>query len=223
VRLKIDLHVHTEYSADSIITLDRLLRHAKEKGLDAVAITDHDTLEGAARYSKETNFLIVPGMEITSLNGHIIALDVDEPISKNLTIEETVDRIHSHGGIAIACHPTVLFKGSVGSRASPSFDAVEVVNASAIPFGRSVRSSRKMALSLGLPQVGGSDAHYGPEIGCAYTVTETEPNISGIVKALKSGHCEPAGGSLPLTLRMKREIALLRKRTTNLLGACDPS
>jgi predicted metal-dependent phosphoesterase TrpH len=215
VRLKIDLHIHTEYSADSIITLDRLLRHAKEKRLDAVAITDHDTVEGASRYRKQTDFLIVPGMEISSLNGHIIALGVDEPVSKNLTIEETIDSIHHHGGIAIACHPTVLFKGSIGTRTSSKFDAVEVVNASAIPFGRSVTSSRKMALSLGLPQVGGSDAHFGPEIGCAYTVMETEPNVGGIMEALRNGLCEPAGGSVPLTLRMKREVALLRKKASS--------
>ena len=217
MKLKIDLHVHTEYSADSIITLDSLLLHAKKKMLDAVAITDHDTMEGASRYIEEADFPIVPGMEISSLCGHIVALGVDEPIPKNLTIEETIDRIHRQGGVAVACHPTVLFKGSVGTRTSSSFDAVEVLNASAFPFSRSVRSSRKMALLLGLPQVGGSDAHYGPEIGCAYTVLEAEPSISGIMKALRSGLCEPAGGPMPLTLRIKREVALLRKKTSSFL------
>lgn len=212
MKLRIDLHVHTECSADSIITLDKLLFHAKRKRLDAVAVTDHDTLEGASRYIKRTDFLIIPGIEISSLGGHIVALGIDELVPKGLTIEETLDRIHKARGVAIACHPSALFKGSIGHRTSSRFDAVEVMNASVIPFGRSVSTSRRMALSLGLPQVGGSDAHYGPEIGCAYTTVEAEPNNREIMEALKSGLCEPAGGSIPLTLRTKREVALLRKR-----------
>jgi predicted metal-dependent phosphoesterase TrpH len=175
-------------------------------------------MEGASRYKKQTDFPIVPGMEISSLNGHIIALGVGEPVSKNLTIEETIDSIHHHGGIAIACHPTVLFKGSTGIRTSSKFDAVEVVNASAIPFGRSVTSSRKMALSLGLPQVGGSDAHCGPEIGCAYTELDAQAQLDDMMAALKCGRCQPAGGPLSFTLRAKREVSLLQKRTSSFFG-----
>ena len=76
MQLKIDLHVHTVYSYDSLITPKELVQYAKKRGLDGVAITDHDRLDSALKIARETDLLIVPGMEIESLNGHIVALGV---------------------------------------------------------------------------------------------------------------------------------------------------
>ena len=92
--LKIDLHVHTTYSYDSLITPKELIFYAKRCGLDGVAVTDHDRINGALKIAKETDFLIVPGIEISSLNGHIIGLNVDELVPPELSVDETLDRIH---------------------------------------------------------------------------------------------------------------------------------
>ena len=76
MQIKVDLHVHTTYSKDSLITPKDLVYYAKKRGLNAVAVTDHNELEGAYKIAKETDFLIIPGMEVSSSDGHIVALNV---------------------------------------------------------------------------------------------------------------------------------------------------
>jgi len=210
--LKIDIHVHTHYSYDSLITPQELVFYARKRGLDGIAITDHDRIEGALRIAKETDFLIIPGIEISSLNGHIVGLNVQKPISQGLNVDETVDKIHDAGGIAVACHPVTLFKGSLGKHANSKFDAVEVINASALPFNYSVKHSQKIASRLDIARVGGSDAHYGPEIGCAYTIVDAEPKVQEIAKSISKGLCQPFGTRIPLTTRLKRELLLFKRK-----------
>ncbi|MEM3356977.1 MAG: CehA/McbA family metallohydrolase [Candidatus Bathyarchaeia archaeon] len=212
MQLKIDLHVHTCYSYDALITHEELLFYAKKHGLDGVAITDHDTTEGALKIAKKTDFLVVPSIEVSSLNGHIVGLNVRENIPKGLSVEETVDKIHEVGGIAVACHPKALFKGSLGENVNSKFDAVEVINASAFPFAYTVKRSRKLASTLRIAEVAGSDAHHGPEIGCAYTVVDAEASVEEVVKAIKKGLCQPFGKAIPLVMRLKREYLLFKRK-----------
>ena len=212
MQLKIDLHVHSCYSNDSVITPEELVFYAKKHGLDAVAVTDHDRIDGALKIAKETDFLIIPGIEVSSLNGHIIGLNVHEVIHAKLGVDETVDKIHEAGGIAVACHPITFFKGSLGKNTNSKFDAVEVINASAFPFRYSVNRGRKLASQLGKTQTAGSDAHYGPEIGCAYTLVEAELEFADVIRALTEGLCKPFGRAIPLRTRLKREVFTLKKK-----------
>jgi predicted metal-dependent phosphoesterase TrpH len=205
MRVNADLHVHTTYSSDSVITPKELVFYAKKRGLTAVAVTDHNQVEGALKIAKETDFLIIPGTEVSSLHGHIVGLNVSERISKGLSADETVDRIHEAGGIAIACHPFVLFKGSIGEHASGKFDAVETINASAFPFSPATRKANQLADRLKLPKVAGTDAHYGPVIGQAYTVIDAEANVEAIVKAIVNGQCAPAGSAISLFMRLENQ------------------
>ncbi|MEM2463654.1 MAG: CehA/McbA family metallohydrolase [Candidatus Bathyarchaeia archaeon] len=209
--LKLDLHVHTCHSYDGLIKPEELVFYAKKADLDGVAITDHDRIDCALKMAKETkNLLIIPGMEISSLNGHVIGLNLQEPVPKNLSVEETIDRIHELGGLAIACHPRAVFKASLGQNTSQRFDAVEVINASAFPFKRSVKRARELAVRLGLPQVAGSDAHYAPEVGVACTLVDAEPNCDDVIKAIDNGSCKPIGNAIPLGIRLKREFLALK-------------
>jgi predicted metal-dependent phosphoesterase TrpH len=211
MQVKADLHVHTIYSSDSLITPKDLVFYAKRSGLTAVAITDHNRLDGALKIAKETDFLIIPGVEVSSSNGHIIGLNLQEPIPKRLSPEETVDRIHEAGGIAIACHPFALFKGSLGEHANGKFDAVETINASAFPFERSVKKAEEIAAAFGMPRVAGTDAHYGPAVGYAYTLIDAEPQADAIAKAIAKGLCQPFGKSVPLALTLERQFQYLKR------------
>ena len=213
-QIRADLHVHTVYSPDSLITPKDLVYYAKKSGLNAVAVTDHNRVEGALKIAKETNFLIIPGTEVSSLHGHIVGLNVREVIPKRLSAEETVERIHAAGGIAIACHPFALLKGSVGKHVSANFDAVEVINASAFPFGRSVRRAQALAEKFGLSRVAGTDAHFGPQIGTAYTVIDAEPNVDAIAKAIVDGKCQPFGKPISLALKVEKQIRFYKKKIT---------
>jgi predicted metal-dependent phosphoesterase TrpH len=210
--LKIDMHVHTCYSVDSVITLEQLVFCARRRGLNGVAITDHDRLDSALKMASETDLLIIPGIEISSSDGHIVGLNVAEPIPRKLDTRETVNKIHEAGGIAVASHPISLLKGSLRKHVDSGFDAVEAVNSSAIPFSYAVKQSMRMASRLRKPCIAGSDAHYGPEIGYAFTVLNAEPNVDDVVKAIGKGLCQPFGKPIPLAVRLKRIIEVNRKR-----------
>jgi predicted metal-dependent phosphoesterase TrpH len=210
--LKIDLHVHTVYSADSLITLEELVFWAKQRGLNAVAVTDHNRVEGALKFAGETDFPIIPGAEVDSSDGHVVALNVREVIPRDLSAEETVDRIHEAGGIAVACHPFALFKGSLGKHANGKFDAIETINASASPFKRSVRKAEEVAARFKLPRVAGTDAHYAPAIGYAYTLVDAELSVDAIVKAIAAGRCQPFGVPVPLRLKLEKYYHYFKKR-----------
>jgi predicted metal-dependent phosphoesterase TrpH len=215
MQIKADLHVHTTYSKDSLITPKDLIFYAKKNGLNAVAVTDHNQLEGAYKISKETDFPVIPGMEVSSRDGHIIALNIPELIPRGLSAAETVERIHQAGGVAIACHPFVLFKGCLKENVSESFDAIEIINARAFPFKRSVKKAMVIAERFNLSRVAGTDAHYGPQIGYGYTALEvSEPSIEAITKAIVEGHCQPFGKAVPVTLNLMQELERVKRMVT---------
>jgi predicted metal-dependent phosphoesterase TrpH len=211
MQVKVDLHVHTTYSADSIITPKDLVYYARKRGLTAVAITDHNQVEGALKIAKETDFLIIPGTEVSSLNGHIVGLNVRERIPRGLSADETVDRIHAAGGVAIACHPFALFKGSLGKHVNAKFDAVETINASAFPFNRCVRKAEQTAERFRLSRVAGTDAHQGPSIGYAYTLMDCEPSVDAILEAIVKKECQPFGRALPFSVRIQNQLRFFKK------------
>ena len=210
MELKIDLHVHTCYSHDAVTTLKQVVSFTKKRGLDGVAITDHNTVKGALKL-KTRDILVVPGIEVSTLNGHLLGLNVTVPIPAKLDIEETIRLIHEAGGIAVAPHPTTFYKSPPSRRVS-SYDAVEVMNASSIPFPVFTYLSKRFAAGLGLPQTGGSDSHYAPEIGAAYTIVEADPEVDEIVCAIKKGTAYPVGHGIPLRIRLGRTALKLKRK-----------
>ena len=212
MQIKADLHVHTTYSKDSLITPKDLIYYAKKRGLNAVAVTDHNELDGAYKIAKETDFLVIPGMEVTSSDGHIVALNVHELIPRGYSAVETVERIHEAGGVAIACHPYVYFKGCLREKVSKTFDAIEVINARAFPFKNSVKKAEEAAARLKLTRVAGTDAHYGPQIGYGFTVIEAlEPSVESIAKAIVDGHCQPFGQPVPAFINLTQQMLRLKR------------
>jgi len=208
--LKIDLHVHTCYSYDAVTTLKEVVVYSKKRGLDGVAITDHDTLAGALKL-QNSDLIVIPGIEITTRRGHLLALNVTTPIPPKLDINETIQRIHEAGGIAVAAHPTLFYK-SAPSQRTASYDAIEVINSTAIPFQLFKRLNQKFATRLNLPQTGGSDSHYAPEIGAAYTLIKADPDVDEIVRAIKRGATTPVGKSIPWRMRLEGEALGLKRK-----------
>jgi predicted metal-dependent phosphoesterase TrpH len=210
--IKADLHVHTTYSNDSLITPKDLVYYAKKRGLNACAVTDHNSLDGAYKIAKETDFLIIPGMEVSSADGHIVALNVHELIPRGLSAVQTVERIHEVGGIAIACHPYVFFKGCLRGNVCEAFDAIEVINARAFPFKNSVKKAEEAAERFKLSRVAGTDAHYGPQIGYGYTAIEAaEPSVDAIAKAIVDGRCSAHGQQVPIVLNAQQQLLRVRR------------
>jgi predicted metal-dependent phosphoesterase TrpH len=215
MRIRADLHVHTTYSNDSLITPQDLIFWSKKNGLNAVAVTDHNKLHGALKIAKETDFLVIPGMEVSSSEGHIVALNIKEPIPKGFTAKETVERIHSAGGIAIACHPFVRFKGCLRERVCETFDAIEIINARAVPYKNSVEKAKETADRLKLSRVAGTDAHYGPQIGYGYTELETtEASVEAVCEAIMKRRCQGFGQAVPARLNLEMELGRIRRMIT---------
>jgi len=211
--LKIDLHVHTLYSKDASTTLQEVVTYSKKRGLDGVAITDHGTLRGALKLAKEKTITVIPGMEIDTPQGHVLALNITAPIPSKLSLPETVQRIHDSGGIAVAAHPTVFFKLGISRRVASvsNFDAVEVINSAAFPFFLSTYMNRKLAEKLDLPQTAGSDAHQSVEIGTAYTVIDADTYIDDIIEAIRKGVTIPCGKAIPWTARFRRGVREIKR------------
>ena len=206
--LRLDLHVHTIYSGDSIIRPEEALARAKLVGLHGLAITDHETLAGglrAVKLAKRFGLLVLPGMEIETRGGHILALCPTEPIEPARELGEVLDAIRDADGLAILAHPYDL---TAPKRWRPGelarLDAIEVLNAHNIPFRLSCWLAEKMARALGKPMTGGSDAHVPEAIGAAYTIVEAEPCVEDVLMAIRKGRVRPAGGSSGIRCLLKK-------------------
>lgn len=178
-----DLHIHTHHS-DGQDSPGEVLGWAERIGLDVIAITDHDSIDGAviaaelARQNREGCEVVV-GEEVSSREGHILALFISEVVPPDLSAEETVAAIHEQGGLAIAAHPywrtTSLDHAgrayALGDRiADLDFDAVEVINGGFTPsmIGANRRATW-VTEALGRTPVGGSDAHVMHALGWGHT------------------------------------------------------
>jgi len=214
--LKIDLHVHTCYSDDATSSLEEVIFYAKKKGLDGIAITDHDTLKGARKASKlasKKEFIVIPGIEVTTFQGHVLGLNVSEFIPQDLSLVETVEKIHEAAGIAIAAHPIVFIKSQIKQQiaSASDLDGIEVINSSAFPFFLSTRLSQALAERLKLPQTAGSDAHLASEIGTAYTMIKADSDINEIIEAIRNGAVTPFGRAISWETRIRRGALSLKR------------
>ncbi len=174
-----DLHLHTRAS-DGMMSMAQLVDYAEEEtDLDVIAITDHDdtTSSVAAReYAARRGYRvqIVPGVEVTTRDGHLLALFIEERPSAFKPLQATAEWVRERGGLCLAPHPFTRWTHSLSSRAMLSalhhklLAGVEVLNAS--PAGRASRSRAvRFVDQHGLAAVGGSDAHMIAVVGLART------------------------------------------------------
>ena len=183
---RFDIHVHTNYS-DGISSPEEVVRYAKEIGLDGISITDHDTVAGSKsvrRLAKELGIILIPGVEITTPFGDILALGVDQTFSGKPS--EIIDKIRSAGGVAILAHPFGGFwrKSFAEMKLVKKFDAIEVFNAlTDNNFGMEANvKAMELAKKLHKPGVAGSDAHSLDLVGTAFISVKED-----VVEAIKNG------------------------------------
>ena len=207
MELRIDLHLHTTLSQDSIVTLEDAIEGCRRLGLDGFAVTNHDVLTRIPESAlDDSGLIILPGVEIKAEGIHIGAFDIQELPEDKLSLGETVDRIHDQGGFAVICHAhsvlgTWLNRGSI---VEAGFDLVEVANAYQFPYWMMVELNRRLARRLGRPETGGSDSHIPDTVGRAYTVLEAgERSTEGVLNALRKGRCRGEGRGISLGERLK--------------------
>jgi len=203
LNLKVDLHVHTEFS-DGHGTVEKILETAEKKGLDGLAITDHETLDGYYEAKKrESKLLVLPGYEVETDADHVLVLGLEQLPPDDIKYEGLIQWARSHGGLSVLAHPAAgLLHLDKWMRCKP--DVVEVFNAQ-YPFSYFfVKRGLSVAKKLGLPGVGGSDSHFAETVGNAYTTVDLDyPNTRNILAALKSGKAGYEGKISPLSVRFR--------------------
>ncbi len=179
-----DVHMHTNYS-DGTGSVEEVLAFVERNtALDVIAITDHDTIEGALRARDlvakgDYRFEVIVGEEISTREGHMLALFLEKPVPPDLSIERSIELVHEQGGLAVVAHPfNPVFRHSVQRGVmnrllcQPELhpDGIETLNGSFAGIG-----SSRLAMSLAKKvyhwaETGGSDAHTPTAIACARTV-----------------------------------------------------
>jgi predicted metal-dependent phosphoesterase TrpH len=172
--------MHTTVS-DGWPTPEELVDHARDVTLDVIAVTDHDSIEGALRAAEHAGRRsrphVIIGEEVSSRDGHIVGLFLERRVKPGMSAAATVHAIHDQGGIAIAAHP--FWRTQRQTRTGPvhgvgwlaaelDFDAIEVENATP-GFYVFNQLAHRLQMGLGAAEVGCSDAHILDAVGRAFT------------------------------------------------------
>ncbi len=194
--MRFDLHIHSNHSHDSSLSVDEILKQAAKKGLDGIAICDHETVEGsllAIKRARELNLplLVLPGMEISTGEGHLLILGIKENIPQNRKVQETISIVRQKGGIVIAAHP---FKGK-NTGVKFDVDAIETFNSRCISEENT--KAKNAAMVLKKPEVGGSDSHMLATIGLGFTDIDAESNEGSVLEAIREGRTTAGGHTVP--------------------------
>ncbi len=178
-----DVHLHTRYSGvgklgpirfpESIVKPEDVVNHARGLGFDVVCITDHDSIQGAMLASDYVRDLdgieVIVGEEVTTSEGEVIGLFLNERVPPGLTAAETIDLIREQDGLVLAPHPFSLHVPALGNRLFElDVDAIETVNAGHLD-NYANRKAKDVARSGRWASVAGSDAHSLPMMGYAHT------------------------------------------------------
>jgi predicted metal-dependent phosphoesterase TrpH len=213
--LKLDLHIHSQYSEDATGSPKDIIKILQKKGLQGMAITDHNTVEGGLRALKvkPKEFIVIPGVEISTKDGHMLALNVTENIKKHLTAEETVEKIIDTGGLPVVPH---LFRNMSGIKKEKlknihtKISAIEVFNSCSLP--QTNLKTSKIAKEYDLGGTGGSDAHDLIYAGYAYTTVDTtDMNIDSILSEINKKKTWGEGNTMPLEYRQDRMMKSIKQ------------
>ena len=185
--IRLDLHVHSQRSADGCMSISEIVAQARKRGLQGIAICDHDiAVETVPQYD---DFLIIPGIEVSTDRGHVLGLFITEQISTN-QLDEAVHSMHAQGGLAVIAHP---FEHSQDIHRLD--DAIEQLDGIEVWNGRADRKNKQanaMALELAKhwnkPVTAGSDAHIPEEIGNGAVILEVDAlHLESVRQALLQG------------------------------------
>ncbi len=222
-RIHLDMHTHSEYSPDSRTPLGAQAKALTDAGIDVVCATDHNTIEGALRLRElaTPGLRVIVGEEVSSRDGEIIGLFLEQPIPRDLSGEETIARIHEQGGIVSVPHPfssnrLYHMRRDALDRLWPQIDCLEIFNAREA-FTRDNRRAEAYAKERNIPGAVGSDAHRPSEIGRAWLEIDEFVGRDDFVEALRGGevHGRLTGRAIHIATRYDVFRKWLKRRTTS--------
>lgn len=190
--LRCDLHIHTAASPDGHCPVKSVLSAAKARGLDAVAICDHDTTAAAreALLLKDSPVLVIPGIEVSTRDGHVLVLGTTKEYERGKPAEETIAEAKADGCLVIIPHPYHRFRHAVGlanPKALSLGDALEAYNSRYYTKGSNERAA-ETARRLNKPVTAGSDAHECEFVGYGINIIDAEEcSVGAIFSAVRAG------------------------------------
>lgn len=210
----VELHCHTYHSKDSLATPEALREACRRKGIDRLAITDHNTMAGALQAAALDPDLFIVGEEILTTEGELLGYFMKEEIPPGLSPEETIDRLHQQGAVISVSHPydyarTGAWRESVLRSLIPHLDALEAFNARTYSSGPNRRAAA-LAQEADLPGLAGSDAHAPFEIGRGLTRLDPFQDAESFRKSL--GGAQLVTRRSPAWVHLVSRYAVMRKR-----------
>lgn len=190
--MKCDLHMHSNRSSDGDMNLDTIIQACQRRGIDCIALTDHNQLSAALELQKIAPFKVIAGEEIKTTHGEITGLFLQEEIPRGMSPGATAEEIRRQGGVVYIPHPFDRIRKNVLARDAlleivDLVDVIEVLNAR-ITFKGDAMAAERFAIEHGKLMGAGSDAHVWWEIGGAYVeVPDFEMGRSGFIQALSEG------------------------------------
>ncbi|MHA1396881.1 MAG: PHP-associated domain-containing protein [Candidatus Heimdallarchaeaceae archaeon] len=204
-----DLHVHSHFSSDCKSSPKEIIREAIKKNLKGIAVTDHDTIKFHQQKYETGEILLIPGVEISSLKGHIIGLGIKEKIAKKLSVIETVEKIKDLGGLAIIPHPFDFTRHGIGKNITKLNEIVVETQNGSCPLQYFNTKALKWAKKNGSPQVGGSDAHRIKDIGLAFTiVNDYTETVDDLLEAIRKFKTKAGGNHLSIPEKIIRALQI---------------
>jgi predicted metal-dependent phosphoesterase TrpH len=190
-RIRADLHSHTHFSKDGLTTPEEFAQRNAAAGIDCVAVSDHNNIDGALAVRRIAAFRVIISEEIRSTEGEIIGYFLNETVPRGLTPEETVRAIQEQGGLVGVPHPFDRARGSALAtsallRILPDVQILEVFNARNL-FPSDNRRAAAFAARHGLAPSAGTDAHWGPEIGATFVTMPDFADRDDFLAALRQG------------------------------------
>ncbi len=213
--LLLDLHVHSCYSEDGGGSPQEIITTLQRRGLHGVAITDHNSVEGSlkAQSCAPKDFIVIPASEVSTADGHLLALNVKEDIPRGRSIEESIELIYSQGGVPIVPHVFRTLSGIHEEKLSalvPKITAIEVFNGCSLP--RTNVKCARIARRLTLGGTGGSDSHMPTYAGYAYTTVDTtDTRVDAILDEIQKKRSWGGGQTVPLSYRSDRMVLSIRQ------------
>lgn len=186
--LKADMHIHTSTDpADPWIkhSTQDFISHAASRGYDVIAITNHDKLTN----KKSSKLLIIPGIEKTIEKAHVLLYNFTEQEIKRINTFEDLRKIKKPKHLVIAPHPLYPFRRALKKKFEENIDLFDAVEYSRLytRFYNPNKKAMKIAKKHGLPTVGNSDAHALFQFRDTYTLIDSKPTITHVIKAIKKG------------------------------------
>ena len=213
--MKVDLHIHTNFSWDAFSSPKEVVDSAIEKGIDCICIVDHNEVKGATEameYAFDKNILVIPGIEILSLEGDILGINVKKIIPDFLAPEETIQEIKKQGGMAVIPHPFWPLSNLKNNReVLLSADAIEILNADMFRFinKKALAFSKKYDVAF----TAGSDAHRAKFIGRAYLeIPQNNLSEKEVIEQIKNKTGQIKGGVLSFLERIENSLKVTPKK-----------